>query len=174
MLYFVRHGQSQANLNKTFAGSQVDSPLTEKGREQARETVQSIISSGIKFDKIITSPLSRAYETATLIRENSDNNIDISIDDRLIEIDFGDISGESYTNNDEIDFSIVNNREPAKSIHHRVSSFLDQWNDTDKNILIVSHGFVLKMIYAIQNNINPDDFYDLSDCNNGELICIQK
>jgi len=33
MIYFVRHGESQANLDKVFAGQRIDSILTPKGKE---------------------------------------------------------------------------------------------------------------------------------------------
>lgn len=35
-IYFVRHGESEANVEKKFAGQKEDSPLTELGREQAK------------------------------------------------------------------------------------------------------------------------------------------
>ena len=61
--YFVRHGQTVWNVENKICGA-TDSPLTEYGREQARETGRKIIAEGIKADEIICSPLSRAADTA--------------------------------------------------------------------------------------------------------------
>lgn len=62
-VYFVRHGESQANRGKFFAG-QTDIPLTDTGRGQA-EAIRPILAD-IPFDKVYSSDLSRAKETQTL------------------------------------------------------------------------------------------------------------
>lgn len=66
-LYFVRHGQTVWNVENKICGA-TDSPLTEKGHEQARETgriLKETIDKGqIHIDQILTSPLSRAKDTA--------------------------------------------------------------------------------------------------------------
>ncbi len=59
-LYFIRHGESQANLERRFAGS-TDVPLTEKGREQAEKTAEFL--QDIPFTAVYASDLVRAYET---------------------------------------------------------------------------------------------------------------
>ena len=66
--YFVRHGQTVWNVENKICGA-TDSPLTEYGREQARETGSKILAEGIKADEILCSPLSRAADTAQLISE---------------------------------------------------------------------------------------------------------
>lgn len=58
-IYFVRHGESEANLQGLFAGQKDDSILTEKGREQAKITAQNIKIQIPKIDRIICSPLKR-------------------------------------------------------------------------------------------------------------------
>jgi len=64
--YFTRHGESQANVANVFAGW-MDSPLTEKGRKEALEEAIRLASEETHFDLIISSPLSRAYDTANII-----------------------------------------------------------------------------------------------------------
>ena len=68
--YFIRHGQTVWNVENKICGA-TDSPLTEYGREQAKETGQKILTEGIKADEILCSPLSRAADTAQLISEMS-------------------------------------------------------------------------------------------------------
>src|SRR5256885_9383277 len=60
-LYFVRHGESEANAAQVFAG-QTDSPLTAKGREQAKVVARALRP--VPFDRIVASTLSRTKDTA--------------------------------------------------------------------------------------------------------------
>lgn len=62
-LYVIRHGESENNLKKCWTGW-YDAPLTEKGRQDARKA--GTFLQGITFDKIYTSDLSRAAETACI------------------------------------------------------------------------------------------------------------
>ena len=60
-IYIVRHGETNGNLRGALQGW-MDELLNEKGRELAIITARAL--SDIKFDVAISSPLSRAYETA--------------------------------------------------------------------------------------------------------------
>lgn len=60
-LYLVRHGQSEGNVLMTFHG-QTDYPLTEKGREQARQTAEKL--GEVSFARCCASDLARAWDTA--------------------------------------------------------------------------------------------------------------
>ena len=62
-VFFVRHGQSEANLKKIYAG-QSDVPLTEQGRAEA-EAIAPILAN-IHFDRVYSSDLSRAIDTQKL------------------------------------------------------------------------------------------------------------
>ena len=61
ILYLVRHGQSEGNVKRYFHG-QTDYPLTETGREQAREVAEKL--KDVSFTRCCTSDLQRAYQTA--------------------------------------------------------------------------------------------------------------
>ena len=50
-----------------FAGQRENSPLTKKGREQAKQVAFDLLSKEIKPQRVIVSPLIRAYETAQII-----------------------------------------------------------------------------------------------------------
>jgi broad specificity phosphatase PhoE len=63
---FLRHGESVGNAEERFQG-QSDFPLTETGREQARALADRWLTEGMKFDLVLTSPLSRAKETAEIV-----------------------------------------------------------------------------------------------------------
>ena len=62
--YLVRHGESEANVARRFAG-RTDSPMTERGREQAKAVAEALAK--IHFDRIVSSPLSRCRDTALVI-----------------------------------------------------------------------------------------------------------
>ncbi|MBO6300185.1 MAG: histidine phosphatase family protein, partial [Lachnospiraceae bacterium] len=68
MLWFVRHGETVWNVENKICGA-TDSPLTELGHQQAIATAEKIKEMGIRADKILYSPLSRAKDTAVHISE---------------------------------------------------------------------------------------------------------
>ena len=70
-LVFVRHGQSQWNLENKFTGW-VDVDLSEEGYKQARNAGKKIAEAGIEFDLAFTSVLKRAIKTCHLVLEESD------------------------------------------------------------------------------------------------------
>lgn len=67
-LLLVRHGQSTANAKGIWQG-QMDFPLSEKGRAQASLAGHGL--SGEPFEGLYSSPLSRAFETAEIIRDRA-------------------------------------------------------------------------------------------------------
>src|SRR5262245_61454156 len=62
--YFIRHGESEANRGDWLAGHR-DSPLTERGREQARAACRHVQS--LEVQTVLVSDLSRAMETAQIV-----------------------------------------------------------------------------------------------------------
>jgi len=89
--YFVRHGESEANVARRFAG-RTDSPLTERGRQQAKAVAAALGS--VQFDRIISSPLSRCRDTALVIAQRQQLPVDLEAD--LVEIDVGDKTGTPF------------------------------------------------------------------------------
>ncbi len=87
-LILVRHGQSLGNAQRFFQG-QMDTPLTDLGREQARALAKRLKGYGIST--IYTSDLSRAFETAKIV--GKEIGVDPIPDRRLREIDLGGWSG---------------------------------------------------------------------------------
>jgi broad specificity phosphatase PhoE len=80
VLLLVRHGESTANAARLTVG-RADVALTERGREQA-EALRPLLG-GVA--RVISSSLTRARETATLLTDG----LPIEIDDRWIELDYG-------------------------------------------------------------------------------------
>ena len=90
-IYIVRHGETVWNAANLLQGS-ADIELNENGRALAGETGENLET--IYFDKIYSSPLIRAYETACLIRGH--RNIPIIRDERLRELHFGVNEGKNF------------------------------------------------------------------------------
>jgi broad specificity phosphatase PhoE len=90
-LYLVRHGESEANAASVFAG-QTDSPLTAKGREQAKVVAKALRH--VHFDRIVASTLSRTKDTAAVIAEGRGVAVETFAD--LQEIDLGDAAGKPF------------------------------------------------------------------------------
>ncbi len=65
-LYLVRHGETDWNAERRIQGS-TDIPLNDTGRAQARAAAELLARRS--FDAVVASPLSRAFETGSLIAE---------------------------------------------------------------------------------------------------------
>ncbi|MCM1181013.1 MAG: histidine phosphatase family protein [Clostridium sp.] len=90
-IYIIRHGETVWNAKNLLQGS-TDIELNEYGRAVAGETGEKL--EDVYFDRIYSSPLIRAYETACLIRGH--RNIPIIRDERLKELCFGMNEGKNF------------------------------------------------------------------------------
>lgn len=162
MIYFVRHGLSEANVKRVFAGQKDDSLLVEEGRQQAKETAKKIKEEGIKIHKIVSSPSKRAHETAQIIaKELGFETSDIVIDERIIEYDMGSISGTPWGVISSKILIGARNAEDPKNFHKRVHSCVKELSQLPENILLVSHGGVGRMLETIKENREIELFYDI-------------
>ncbi len=93
----VRHGYSMANLESRFAGQRYNADLSQKGHEQAQKTAD-YIAENYKIDKIYSSDLSRAFQTAEHIAKRL--GMDIIKEEGVREIYAGEWEGLKF---DEID-----------------------------------------------------------------------
>ena len=89
-LYFTRHGETVWNVENKICGM-TDSPLTERGRQQARKLGEAVKASGVHIDEILYSPLSRAADTAMAIAEAT--GLPARCEPRLREQCFGKYEG---------------------------------------------------------------------------------
>jgi broad specificity phosphatase PhoE len=174
MIYFIRHGETDLNKNKTFQGH-FDIPLNQKGIVQSQLALEA--SKSMKIDKIYHSPLSRARKTAEII--NSFHNAPMIADDRLKEIFMGSLQGKSLDKLKEHEKLIAfSNPERFGGESHevfcnRVKSFYDEIKNSTENILIVSHGGVYRALYKIINNLDDLQF-DLQPLPNASFVTIKE
>ena len=65
-LYLLRHGIA---MNAGATATDSSRPLTDKGSKRIRKAARGLRRLGVSFDAILTSPLPRAHQTATLVAE---------------------------------------------------------------------------------------------------------
>ncbi len=157
-IYIVRHGQTIWNASNLLQGS-ADIELNENGRALAVETGRNL--ENISFDRIYSSPLIRAYETACLIRGH--RNIPIIRDERLKELNFGVNEGKNFKEllADTSDpfhyfferpdlYLAPENGETLEHICERGAEFMKEVIEPQKDelerIMIVAHGAMNKAI----------------------------
>ncbi len=91
MLYVVRHGQTEWNIETRFQGQQ-DSPLSTLGQQQAHNSAAYL--AGVGIERLYASPLGRAWKTAGVISERI--GLDRIADERLMECNFGACEGMTF------------------------------------------------------------------------------
>lgn len=164
-LYLVRHGETDWNKVKRIQG-QVDIPLNQFGKRLAEETAEGLRD--IPFDLCISSPLSRAHETARIILYGKD--IPIIKDARIEEMAFGEYEGKCCARdnwelpedfhkffNDPAGFVPGKGGESFADVKKRTGEFLKSlYKKTEgvyENILITTHGAALA---GMLNNIRKE------------------
>jgi len=89
ILYFVRHGESVANVLREFSNTGTKHPLTEKGVAQAQALAEQL--AGLPVAQIYTSPVLRARQTAQILAERL--GLPVEVTEALREIDVGIYEG---------------------------------------------------------------------------------
>jgi len=175
-LYFVRHGQTPANVRHQFAGS-TDVPLDELGKEQARQVAARFRH--IEIDQIVSSPLQRAHYTAQQIGKITGHTPLLM--DGLREMDFGD--AEMLTVNEILEkFAHLMpamgdlrdttmqwpNGESRMEFHDRVlrtvNTILHDY--ADQRVAVVCHGGVIASVLSHLEDGPRNDFirYRIANC----------
>lgn len=175
-IYVSRHGQTEWNRLDKICGV-TDIELTEKGIFQARQLALAAVEKG-DIDIIISSPLKRAVATSKIVAEEI--GAEVINDNRLIEWDYGNYEGIPRSANgfarSKIDFGckMGQNGESLLHLSHRVYSLLDDViaNYHNKNVLLVCHGGVCRVIETYFRNMTTDEFLNFftGNCELREFI----
>ncbi len=96
-LVLVRHGVTEHTIGKLFSGGLASSnpPLNDEGREQARATGEWLAPLAGTFDALVSSPVRRTRETAEILAEFLD--LEIEEEPAIAEMEFGTWDGMSFT-----------------------------------------------------------------------------
>lgn len=171
MIFFVRHGRTDYNDNFLMCGGDVDVPINETGKQQAKMTADLLKNE--KIDLVYCSPLVRAKETCEAILKFH-KGVKVVYDERLKEFIYGEINGKICFEHDEYIWRLDNKKygsgaETLQHFYDRIKSFIDEVypESKDKTILIVAHngvGRVLKWIFYGPPKSGDLNEYDVKNC----------
>lgn len=174
-LYFMRHAQSEANLNNILA-SQLDFPLTNKGHNDA-VLIAKEFSQEHHITRLIGSPLSRAQQTAAPFADRF--QLPVENEARVTEQQLGKYAGKTYEElNDEENYCHDRAKrwswipegggESYSMIVDRLMPFFQSLpEEGNEDILVVTHAVTMRMIKAILINSLPEYPHDIA--HNGEV-----
>jgi 2,3-bisphosphoglycerate-dependent phosphoglycerate mutase len=150
LFYFVRHGQTDANTQGLMCGGDWDIPLNVQGRIQAEGLAPSLIELTPKIQKIFVSPMQRALETAKLL--NNAANLELEVVEGLREWRVGQWERKPWG---EVPNPFNTTEEPAEGelradfetrIETAVANILNGYRGTP---LIVSHGAAAHALFTV-------------------------
>lgn len=169
MIYFLRHGESKANVEGLFAGQKEDSLLSNTGIEQAEAAAQELRNRN--FSRIVASKLNRARQTAEVVaRVIGFDPSKIEYDDRIMEYDMGSLTGTPIRKVTSDELVSAEGAEDAVHFQARVVSFLKEQKDLPEDILLVSHAGVGRIIECAKQGLDPRTFYDLEPYPNAHAV----
>ena len=166
-LYVARHGETEWNALNKVCG-RTDIPLTALGMQQAELLADRVEKLDIHL--IVSSPMCRAVQTAAPAAKRL--NLEILTDSRLIEQHYGIFEGV-----DRNDPGFLANKrqfacrypggESMMDVAHRVYELLTELKEKypDKNVLLVCHGGVCRLIRTYFEDMTNEEFFQYSEEN---------
>ena len=170
-IIFLRHGQAKNNIERILTGRTPGIPLTEKGIDQAEKAAKFL--EHMNISAIYSSPIERARHTAEIVGKH--NSIDVTIDDRLIELDMGKFTGVPYDEifnshgnvfmkfyNGELEIA-HNGVETFSEVKKRILGIVDHVieNHPDQNVVLVTHMDPIKAMLSTIVDLTPTNLFEL-------------
>ncbi|MGZ3597872.1 MAG: histidine phosphatase family protein [Syntrophales bacterium] len=152
-LILVRHGETQSNRENRVQGT-TDMELSDYGRMQAHKLAESL--KGEPIERIVSSPLRRAYETAKAISRFNDAMIESNRD--LQEMNHGDFENLTIQELKEKHISVLRqwendpasvvmpNGESLHDLQRRAWSVIEGIAETARNSIVVTHNMTIRTI----------------------------
>lgn len=168
-LILIRHGETTGNEQGLYQGA-MDLSLSEKGIMQCLEVKEKL--KGFKIDKVYSSPLKRAMESANIIFEEPS----IEKIEQFREINFGLWEGRNYKQI-SIDYKkqyqeflgaykcfTFPEGESFENFYLRVSNGINRLCEVskDETIAIVAHGGTIRAILCELLSFGVDGFYKIN------------
>jgi len=170
-IIFLRHGQAKNNTDRILAGRTEGIPLTEAGIKQAEHTAEFL--QHMNISAIYSSPIQRAKHTAEIVGKH--NSLDVTIDERLIELDMGKFTGMPYDEifnshgnvfmkfyNGELEIA-HNGVETFSDVKKRVLGIVDHVieNHPDENVVLVTHMDPIKAMLSTIVDLSATNLFEL-------------
>jgi broad specificity phosphatase PhoE len=179
LVLLVRHGQTDENVNGRISG-QGPIPLNQRGQEQAELAAQ--VLAPLRVTRLISSPVVRALQTATIL--DSQLRLGIEEEPDLREVGYGDWEGQTFQAirggtafqlalNDPIN-AVFPNGESLVSVQQRsvrVVEGIRQGAPRDV-VVLVSHGDVIRMLVAHYLGMTFNDYRRIT-IDNGAISVIE-
>lgn len=179
-IYLVRHGETDWNLSSRIQG-QTDIPLNENGRKQARELSGAVREKGLLLDRIYTSHMVRAKETAEIAGQ--DLGIEVRVLEGVHEINMGEWEGYTWPQVREMFLGeygkwYVNRRyqippggESYEQLLHRVVPAIRKAaSESGEACLVVTHSAVIMTLLSYLNEKPFEDMAKNFKTKNTELV----
>ena len=170
-IIFLRHGQAKNNTERILAGRTEGFPLTETGIKQSEHTAELL--KHMNISAIYSSPIERAKHTAEIVGKH--NSLDVTIDDRLNELDMGKFTGMPYDEifkshgnvfmkfyNSELEIA-HNGVETFPDVKKRILGIVDYVIEKhpNENVLLVTHMDPIKAMLSTIIDLSPTNLYEL-------------
>lgn len=169
-LYIVRHGETVENRQRICQG-QTHGTLTPEGIEGAHLVGRALAE--VPIDLCFSSDLNRAHDTAKAILQEHHTPYTITTDARLRERYYGAFQGKVFPVT--ADHYYHPEAEPPMEIAERLRSFMKdiEAHYPDKNILVVTHGFTLRILLALMSELEPDQWSTTPEFANTSLTIVE-
>jgi len=169
--FVIRHGESEANLNRLLDSRILNLSLTLNGLQEAHNIGQLLAKKKSKINIIVSSPLIRAVQTAEVINQIFEGCCCIVLDSRLIERDYGIFDGCSAvefepckktemetiptleTFLEKLNYREHPSMESYQEVYARMSSALFELaeNHLGENVVITTHGNSMRSLFMMGN-----------------------
>jgi ribonuclease H / adenosylcobalamin/alpha-ribazole phosphatase len=169
-LLLLRHGQTELSAQRRYSG-RGNPALTEVGRRQADAAARYLAQRG-GISAVFASPLQRAYDTAAMAAKAL--GLDVTVDDELIETDFGAWEGLTFAEAAERDAELHTrwlrdtsttppDGESFDAVLDRVSRVRERIIAAHQGttVLVVSHVTPIKMLLRVALDAGPGILYRL-------------
>ncbi|WP_026505582.1 histidine phosphatase family protein [Butyrivibrio sp. NC3005] len=171
--YVIRHGETDYNRKMLTQGN-IEVPLNECGRQQAKDARNEIEKLGLKFDYVLSSPLDRAIETAETISGTSRESENFEVIDELHEMEFGELDGLPFMEEPRMHllnvcpekYEPVEGGESFEDLFFRMNGVLkklavyEKKLDKSCNVLVATHGMAMRGMLSDIRGTGADKIWE--------------
>jgi broad specificity phosphatase PhoE len=168
----TRHGHTDRSEPEQYLGQRIHATLTDRGRNDAEKLAERL--EGVAVDRIISSPLGRAVETANILAAKVSATVET--DDRLTELDYGawegltvelidhKFPGERTLYNTDPASHQVGGGESGYEVAARVADLIEgllTWgleSEGDRTCVLVGHSSLNRVLLATVMGVQLDDY----------------
>ena len=170
-ILLTRHGHTVRSEPDTYLGQTVAASLSSRGRRDAQALADRLAP--VAIDRIVSSPLERAFETATIVAGG--HSVPVEPDERLTEFDYGSWEGltlDEVAQRQPAEFALYdanpaiyhvgggeNGEQAARRAAALINDLLAWWGgEGDKTCLLVGHSSINRALLATVLDVPLPDY----------------